>query len=84
MEILFSERARREWSRLQRTVQNQLRERLSLYLESGQALNFAERLHGSELGGYRFRVGDYRIVFDVEGDTIHVLRVGNRKDIYKK
>ena len=69
MEIIFSERARREWNRLERTVQNQLRERLSLYLESGRALNFAERLHGSELGGYRFRVGDYRIVFDVEGDT---------------
>jgi len=84
MEIIFSERARREWNRLERTIQNQLRERLSLYLESGQALNFAERLHGSELGGYRFRVGDYRIVFEVEGDTIHVLRVGNRKDIYKK
>jgi len=84
MEIIFSERARREWNRLERTIQNQLRERLSLYLESGQALNFAERLHGSELGGYRFRVSDYRIVFEVEGDTIHVLRVGNRKDIYKK
>ena len=69
MEITFSERARREWNRLERTVQNQLREKLSLYLQSGQARNFAERLHGSELGGYRFRVGDYRIVFDVEGDT---------------
>jgi len=84
MEIIFSERARREWTRLERTVQDHLREKLSLYLESGQPLNFAERLHGPELGEYRFRVGDYRIVFDVEGDTIHVLRVGNRKEIYKK
>jgi mRNA interferase RelE/StbE len=84
MGITFSERARREWSRLERTVQDQLHKKLNTYLQSGQPLEFAERLHGPELGGYRFRVGDYRIVFDLEGDTIHVLRVGNRKDIYKK
>ena len=84
MEVIFSERARKEWNRLERTVQNQLRKKLTFYLQSGQPLNFAERLHGPELGQYRFRIGDYRMIFDLEGDTIFVLRVGHRRDIYKK
>ncbi|ADD27548.1 type II toxin-antitoxin system RelE family toxin [Meiothermus ruber] len=35
---------------------------------------------------YRVRVGDYRIVFDVDTktQTITVLAVGDRKDIYKR
>ncbi len=33
----------------------------------------------STLGTYRFRVGDYRIVFDIEDTTIIILRVGHRK-----
>ncbi len=84
MEIIFSERARKEWSRLERSVQNQLRKKIEFYLQSGQPLKFAEKLKDSSLGEYRFRIGDYRIVFDLEGNTIFVLRVGHRKEIYKK
>jgi mRNA interferase RelE/StbE len=32
---------------------------------------------------YRFRVGDYRILFDVSGNTIEIGRVLHRKDSYK-
>ena len=44
----------------------------------------AEPLKQSELGSYRFRIGDYRVVFDLEGEQIVVLRVGHRRDIYKR
>ena len=30
----------------------------------------------------RLRMGDYRVLFDVEGSVIVIRRVGNRKDIY--
>ena len=33
--------------------------------------------------GYRKRVGDYRILFDYERDTIFVHRIKNRKDAYQ-
>ncbi len=35
---------------------------------------------------YRFRVGDYRIIynFDLEKNIIYLLGVGNRKEIYRK
>lgn len=34
--------------------------------------------------GYRFRVGDYRIIFDIEKEriSIFVLQMGHRKNIY--
>ena len=34
---------------------------------------------------YRLRVGDYRIIytFDAEQNIIHLLGVGNRKEIYR-
>jgi mRNA interferase RelE/StbE len=31
---------------------------------------------------YRLRTGDYRILFDVEGNTIVIRRIGHRKDVY--
>jgi mRNA interferase RelE/StbE len=31
---------------------------------------------------YRLRTGDYRILFDVEGDVIVIRRIGHRKNVY--
>lgn len=41
------------------------------------------RLKGSNR--FRARVGDYRIIypFDVEQNTIHLLAIGHRRDIYR-
>ncbi|MDH4220892.1 MAG: type II toxin-antitoxin system RelE/ParE family toxin [Candidatus Aminicenantes bacterium] len=36
------------------------------------------------MGGYRFRIGDYRVIFDIEGNEIGVLRVGHRREIYRR
>lgn len=83
MRILFSERARRDWTRLDRRAQDQLRRKLAFYITSGNPLKFAEKLRDFRWGSYRFRAGDYRIVFDFRENTIFVLRIGNRKDIYK-
>ena len=32
---------------------------------------------------YRLRVGDYRVIFELEGDTITIYDIGNRKDVYR-
>ncbi|MDY6400446.1 MAG: hypothetical protein SPL10_04310 [Synergistales bacterium] len=40
-----------------------------------------KKLSGRE--GYRLRVGDYRVIFDMYGNVIYIDRIGNRGDIYK-
>lgn len=47
-------------------------------------LKHAEKLTDSQLGSCRFRVGDYRIIFDLVESDIVVLRIGHRRDIYKR
>jgi len=37
------------------------------------------------LYGYRkLRVGDYRVIFKLDKDTIVVLKIGHRKEVYNK
>jgi mRNA interferase RelE/StbE len=35
---------------------------------------------------FRLRVGDYRVIFDIQNDMLRilVLKVGHRKNVYKK
>ena len=44
----------------------------------------AEKLTGYDF--YRIRVGDYRIIYQIEDDrlVILVIRVGHRRDIYRE
>lgn len=39
-----------------------------------------KRLKGSN--DFRLRVGDYRVIFSIEQETIQILKVGHRKHIY--
>lgn len=42
-------------------------------------------LHGDKGGLWRYRVGDYRLICDIQDAkiTVLVLRVGHRKDVYR-
>ena len=46
-----------------------------------------DALKGSRLGGFwKYRVGDYRIVVDIDDAALRVLVVGigNRRDVYRR
>lgn len=47
-------------------------------------LRYIERLKGSHL--WKLRIGDYRAILflNTKENNIHVLKIGHRKDIYKK
>ncbi|WP_160005157.1 type II toxin-antitoxin system RelE/ParE family toxin [Rhizobium sp. 18055] len=48
--------------------------------------SIGEALKGPELGAFwKYRVGDYRIIASIEDDVLRILvvRVGNRRDIYR-
>lgn len=81
-EIVYTQRADRDIRKLDAMIKERIGVTLLRYLE--EPLRFAEKLTDPRLGGYRFRVGDYRVIFDIKENHIVVLRVGHRRDIYKR
>lgn len=57
--------------------------KLQFYARQKNVLRFAERLTHLSFGGWRFRVGEYRILFDVDRGILAVLKIGHRRDVYK-
>ena len=80
---VFTAVAKKDIDKLPPVVKKAVGLKLKEYFDSGDPLHFAKRLIDSKIGMYRFRVGDYRVAFDVEGESITVLRVRNRREIYK-
>jgi len=45
-----------------------------------------ERLHGTLSEFWKYRVGDYRLICSLENDRLRVLvlRIGHRREVYKR
>jgi len=80
--LAYTHRSYKDIQRLEEKVKQRIAKALEKYRE--EPLKYASKLTDPVLGTYRFRIGDYRVVFDIEGEEIVVLRVGHRKDIYRK
>jgi len=83
MRIFFTQSAFRQFQKLPRDIQKRIDEKLRFYILQKNPLQFVEPLKDSRFGNWRFRIGDYRILFDVEEDKIIILKVGHRKDVYR-
>ena len=47
-------------------------------------VRFGEPLRRSLAGFRKLRVGDYRVTCQVQGSTVIILKIGHRKEVYKK
>ena len=83
MTLRFTNAAFRQLSRLESSFQKRILEKLEFYCSQDQPLHFSEKLRDSRFGQWRFRIGEYRALFDVETETILILAVGHRRDINK-
>lgn len=80
--LLYTERAQRDIHQLEPAMKRRLA-RAMIRLSDDPA-HGTRKLTDPALGGYRLRVGDWRVIFDIEGNDIIVLRVGHRREIYRR
>jgi mRNA interferase RelE/StbE len=81
--VVLSDRAQRSLSALDRTLQLRIAKALRRLEVEPRRDPQVRRLIGSEQ--YRLRVGDYRILFEIEDDRllVVVIEMGHRREVYR-
>jgi len=79
--ILLTKRAVKDLGKLNEDVKLRIKEKFNLLLNDPTGMS--KKLSSPLIGTYRLRVGDYRVIFDIDDDKVIILRIGHRKDIYK-
>lgn len=80
MNISWDEKALEKLEKLDKHVQQRIIKKIE-YLAENFTFHNIKKLKGLE--EYRFRVGDYRIIFILREDQIVILNLGHRKNIYE-
>jgi mRNA interferase RelE/StbE len=66
--ILFTDKSLRDLKNLDFNIQRRIVEKLKDY--SNDPTPFLRKLQDSSIGTYRFRIGDYRVAFDIDDDKL--------------
>ena len=86
--LVFTKTAVKDIQKLDSIIKKQLQKKFEYFISLPNPLTVAKKLNNFEIGEYRWRVGDYRVIFDIEKEksvtNIIVLRVAHRKEVYKK
>ncbi len=82
-EILYAKSVSKDIKNLDIKTRNKIKIAIEK-LKNFPNITNIKSLKSHPLADYRLRVGDYRILFDVdwENKKIYILKIGHRKDIY--
>ena len=83
--IRILEEASRDLARLDKPVGCRIVERINWLSDNLNHIR-PEPLRGDLIGLYKFRIGDYRVIYEIihEEKTIVIHAVGHRREIYRK
>lgn len=83
--ILWHEKAIDDLSSLDKKVARRIVDKVENHLIKSPE-EFGKPLKGTFSGFFRYRIGDYRVVYylDKEENTLKILNIGHRKEIYKE
>lgn len=81
MKYIFTHTAEDQFDRLTRLNRKRIAIKMRFYASQPDPLQFAEPLTGSN--EYRFRIGDYRIMFEVLHDAMWVTAIKRRDEAYR-
>jgi len=79
--IQWKEDAIKELEKLERNLSSRIYKKISSLKENFDSVDI-KRLQNSDL--FRLRIGDYRVLFEINKELITILKIGHRKNIYKK
>jgi len=61
--VIFTQRALKDWKNLDKETQDRIAMKLKEFAK--EPFRYARKLIHPKIGTYRFRIGDYRVIFDI-------------------
>jgi len=75
--VVVTRRALKDLKKIDKETQYKIAAKLKEYAK--EPLKYARKLINPRIGTYRFRIGEYRVIFDIDNEIIVILRIGHRR-----
>ncbi len=82
MKIIWTKKAMNMLLKLPKLTQRQIIKKLDYWFFTDYPLYFSRQMTGIYPPQFRFRIGKYRVIGEIENNSFLILKVGHRKNIY--
>jgi mRNA interferase RelE/StbE len=79
--VVFTNRALKDFKKIDKVNKKKIILKLKDFSVSPSL--YSKKLINPKIGTYRFKIGNFRVIFDIDDENIIILRVGDRKEIYR-
>lgn len=80
--VKFTPKGVKDLEKLTKDLRRRIIKKLEFFAAQENPITFSKPLVNLPPATHRFRVGEYRIAFYIEGEIIYVDRVKHRKEVY--
>ncbi len=80
-QVEWTEASLEDMAALDKGIARRVKQAVERFAETGAGS--VKKLQGIDPPEYRLRVGDYRVRFELDGETVRILRVRNRREAYR-
>jgi len=80
-QVEWAEASLEDMAALDKGIARRVKQAVERFAETGTGS--VKKLQGIDPPEYRLRVGDYRVRFELDGETVRILRVRNRREAYR-
>ncbi len=80
--LVYKKSVQRDLKKLSRAEANRVLEKVEEELSKNAEAYPV--LRGQFAGLRKYRIGEYRVIYAILGNEVLILRIGHRKDVYKK
>ncbi|PIQ79934.1 hypothetical protein COV81_00255 [Candidatus Peregrinibacteria bacterium CG11_big_fil_rev_8_21_14_0_20_41_10] len=84
--LIYTSKALKDLKDLEKHIAKRITDKLYFFANQAEPLAHAKKLKHNQYGQFRFRIGSYRALFDVDTNgeitILLILRIKDRKEIY--
>ncbi|MGE3279153.1 MAG: type II toxin-antitoxin system RelE/ParE family toxin [Candidatus Altimarinota bacterium] len=85
--VVYTKKAQNDLKKMENEEVKRILTKISNWAKNEEPLKQSKKLNGFEISTYRYRIGDYRVVFRIDPKThslviLVVLRILHRKEVY--
>ena len=81
-DVKFTPKGTKDFQKLSKDLQSRIIKKLTFFSNQEDPLMFSKPLVNLPPATHRFRVGDYRISFYIDQNTIYIDRMRHRREVY--
>jgi mRNA interferase RelE/StbE len=83
-QLVYKKPAVKEIQKLPEQIKKRLKLKLEWFANQSDPREFSKLLTKPADAQYRFRIGNYRVLFDIEDEKIIILYIQHRREVYRR